>query len=112
MNDNLSPHQFMYHATDVDLDKETHVLPPSHTGRQPHWDDMDPSEQHKVFLSSTLDGARGWGSEIAGMEGRPFHVYRVRPEGEITGSATSGVYAASRARIERRVYSYDPAKDD
>lgn len=86
-----------FHATPYNLDDQSHILPPAETGRDPHWEDMDPSEAHRVFFTGSEEEARGWGTEIS--DG-PSHIYEVEPEGEVTGKH---VLSAPRARIIRRV---------
>lgn len=96
-----------FHATDADLTGQTHLLPPTITGVEPTWDGMDSSELALVFLTDTIDAARGWGAEIAGMAGLPFTVYRVDPEAPVA-SGPPGMYATHRARIIEAVFSFDP----
>ena len=95
MNRNLG--QQFYHATPYDLEGQTHLLPPSETGREPHWEDMAPEEAHQVFMSPSVESAHGWGGEI----GKDYRIYQVQPEGEVEGVHT---LAAARARIVRRVH--------
>lgn len=100
----------LFHATPYDLDGVTDLLPPAATGREPHWDDMDASEADMVFLSDTIEAARGWGSEIAGQYGHSFRVYEVTASEAVPGA--HGTYATASAHIERLVLTYDATSDE
>jgi hypothetical protein len=91
-----------YHGTQTDLDRETHVLPPAVTGRKPNWDDMDPAEDHQVFMARTPESAHYWATMAGSDDARgDWRVYEVEPED--IHMVTEKHVVASRARIIKRV---------
>lgn len=100
----------LFHATPYDLSGQTELLPPSVTGREPHWEGMAQEELGLVFLVDTIEAARGWGSDLAGQYGQSFYVYEVTAT-ELRPGA-HGIYAAPRAHIERLILIYDAAADE
>jgi 8-oxo-dGTP pyrophosphatase MutT (NUDIX family) len=103
-----------YHATPHDLDDESQVLPPSHTGAEPNFDADEP-DQDRVFMTRSLAGAHEWGRQLAGGDG--YRIYRVHPAHEpdeddtdlysTDGSVRRGerVHPAPRTAVRRLIAS-------
>lgn len=90
-----------YHGTYHDLDSETHVRPPSETGQTANWEDMDPGEHSRVFMSHTPQAAAGFAADSMPHRTDNPRVYQVHPEGRI--ESHPHMTTADRARIMKRV---------